>query len=120
MRFVHHAQQVASPYFSNIIFCISFFQKTHSDVYQLVACPAADQFAVTVEVGTDPDVVDPDQVHDMVDVADRIAQRRFFGIFVDESFVEAYLCDASLFGQCFQLFVRQVARMVAKRAGGRV
>ena len=43
-------------------------------------------------------MVDPDQVHDVVDMTDRIAQGRFFGIFVDESFVEAYLCDTSLFG----------------------
>ena len=44
-------------------------------------------------------MVDPDQVYDMVDMTDRIAQGRFFGIFVDESFVEAYLCDATLFGE---------------------
>ena len=65
-------------------------------------------------------MVDPDQVHDVVDMTDRIAQGRFFGIFVDESFVEAYLCDTSLFGERLQLFVRQVARMVAKRAGRRM
>ena len=65
-------------------------------------------------------MVDPDQVYDMVDMTDRIAQGRFFGIFVDEFFVEAYLCDATLFGERLQLFVRQVARMVAKRAGRRM
>ena len=59
-------------------------------------------------------MVDSDQVYDMVDMSDRIAQRCFFGFFVDKPFVEADLYDTALLGERFQLFVRQVARMVAR------
>jgi hypothetical protein len=70
LRFVHDTQQVASPYFGNVVFRIAFFDQADSDVYQLVAGAASDQFAVSVEVRTDAYMVDSDQVDNVGDVAD--------------------------------------------------
>ena len=83
----HDAQQVTPPDFSYFFFRIACLKQAYGDVYQFTGSAAPDEFPVSVEIRTDAHVVDANQLHDVIQMADGIAEGGFLRFFVDEAFV---------------------------------
>jgi len=72
LDFVHHTQQIPAPEFFNLLFCVAAADEFQRDVKCLAGVVPADDATAAVEVRRDPDVVDAEELHRVVDVVDKV------------------------------------------------
>src|SRR5512138_1665460 len=82
----HHPKQVAAPHLRDLLLGIAATHELHRDVERLAGLIPSVHAATAVEVRADPDVVDADQLHGVVDVVDEVldgSARRWRKLAVD-------------------------------------
>jgi hypothetical protein len=76
LDFVHDPQQVGAPEFFYLLFSIASADKLQGYVEGFAGVVPADDAAATVEVRRDPNVVDTDELHGIINMVDEIFDRR--------------------------------------------
>ena len=115
LRLLHHPQEVFAPNFFEVFVGESAVYELHREVEYFVGRAAARYAAVAVEVGAKAHVVYSGHIDHVEQVGHGVVDSGIAG-FAEKSAVERHLCHSAALGQCAQLVVGEVARMVAQGA----
>ena len=113
LHLLHDSQEVASPDEAQIGLAVALSQEAAGEVDEFGRGCKTRHTAVAIEVRSDADVLDTHDVNGMVDMGNGIEDGGL-PVGAEEAVVESDLRHTACLGQCPQLVVGEVARMVAK------
>ena len=114
---LHDAEEVAAPEHLYLFLGVAMAQEVACEVAEFAGAGAAEYAAAAVEVGADAYVLYAHDADHVVEVLNGMVDGGCGGGGDEESLVECDLRHAACLGECAQLLVGEVARMVAQGAG---